>query len=119
VTPAEVELRFLFGSKRVSRKHVARLELIVESANIMDELDFLRDVPLEEARSQAGRERREERRQKRMEAATKFRLVLVTESRHEYVSARFHDEKQFIGLRDMLQGPPKTGLLAEHGRKPQ
>lgn len=108
-TPAEVELRFLFRSERVSRKHVAGVELRVETANIMDALDFWRRNPLDESRSSVGWKMREERRRDEMDSAAKYRLVLRTHSGQEYVSARFDDEKRFFGLRDLLARPPETG----------
>ena len=87
VTPTEVELQFLFGSERLSRKHVAGLELKVETY-----------VPLS----------LDEGRWRQREASSHFRVVLTTRSGHMYVSARFDDEKQFFGLRDTVAEPPET-----------
>ena len=102
VTPAELELQYLFGSERVSRKHLARLELKMETGNIMDELEFLRNNPIAEADGWASRRRHEERARNWRESATKFRVLLIAHSGQEYVSARFDDEKQFFGLREVL-----------------
>jgi len=108
VTPTEIELRYLLGSERVSRKHVARIELKVETGNIMDELAFLRENPLTESDGWASRRRHEERARNRRESATKFRVLLIVHSGQEYLSARFDDDKQFFGLRDILFRPPET-----------
>lgn len=101
ITPTHVELRYFVGGRRIARGDIVSVKLRVDMADVSD--SFLADVRDHFEDSGYTVARRQELRQDRLDAATKYRAWVTTSDANEFKSVRFDDVQRFNALQRALQ----------------